>query len=216
MSILVNLHHLRQEYRSASLIESEVDKNPILQFSNWFQDAIKVQKEPNAMTLATANINGVPSQRTLLLKSFDERGFSFFTNYNSRKGQELAQNPFASMLFFWIELERQVNIEGRIHKLGQEESENYFHSRPRDSKIGAWVSMQDTEIPNREILSTDLQTLTQKFEGIDDIPMPNYWGGYILIPSKIEFWQGRPARLHDRLIYEIQEDKSWEIKRLAP
>lgn len=210
-----NLHDLRQEYRSAELAETDVESNPILQFKKWFTEAVNSRLfEPNVMTLATANASGKPSARILLLKGFDEDGFVFYTNYNSDKGKDLAENPNAAMVFFWPELERQVRIEGTVRKIAEEDSTAYFHSRPVGSQIGATASPQSSIIPNREVLEEKVKQLTQEFEG-KQIPRPLHWGGYLLSPTHIEFWQGRPSRLHDRLNYHLVEG-SWIINRLAP
>ncbi|MCX2449976.1 pyridoxamine 5'-phosphate oxidase [Pedobacter sp. PLR] len=210
-----NLHDLRQEYRSAELAETDVESNPILQFKKWFTEAVNSRLfEPNVMTLATANASGKPSARILLLKGFDEDGFVFYTNYNSDKGKDLAENPNAAMVFFWPELERQVRIEGTVRKIAEEDSTAYFHSRPPGSQIGATASPQSSIIPNREILEEKVKQLTREFEG-KEIPRPLHWGGYLLSPTHIEFWQGRPSRLHDRLNYQLVEG-SWIINRLAP
>lgn len=210
-----NLQDLRQDYRSAKLAETDVESNPILQFKKWFTEAVDSKLyEPNVMTLATANASGKPSARILLLKGFDEDGFVFYSNYNSDKGKDLAENPQASMVFFWPELERQVRIDGTVTKLSDEASTAYFHARPIGSQIGATASPQSSVIPNREVLEEKVKQLTQEFEG-KEIPRPLHWGGYLLSPTHIEFWQGRPSRLHDRLNYHLVEG-SWIINRLAP
>jgi len=210
-----NLQDLRQEYRAAELAETDVESNPILQFKKWFTEAVDAKLfEPNVMTLATANASGKPSARILLLKGFDEDGFVFFTNYNSDKGKDLAENPQASLVFFWPELERQVRIDGLVNKIAAEDSTAYFHSRPVGSQIGATASPQSSVIPNREVLEEKVKQLTAEFEG-KEIPRPLHWGGYLLSPTHIEFWQGRPSRLHDRINYHFVEG-SWIINRLAP
>ena len=210
-----NLQDLRQEYRSAELAETDVESNPILQFKKWFTEAVDAKLfEPNVMTLATANASGKPSARILLLKGFDEDGFVFFTNYNSDKGKDLAENPQASLVFFWPELERQVRIDGLVSKIAAEDSTAYFHSRPLGSQIGATASPQSSVIPNRTVLEEKVKQLTAEFEG-QEIPRPLHWGGYLLSPTHIEFWQGRPSRLHDRINYHLVEG-SWIINRLAP
>lgn len=209
------IQNLRQDYRSASLAESDVDQNPFIQFEKWFKEALDAQLfEPNVMTLATADLSGRPSARILLLKGFDENGFVFFTNYDSRKGKELAENPQAAMVFFWGDLERQVRIEGTITKVDAEESTAYFHSRPQGSQIGAIASTQSSVIPNREVLEDRVTALTEEFSE-KEVPRPANWGGYRLKPDLIEFWQGRSSRLHDRINYEAV-DGSWIINRLAP
>lgn len=210
-----NIQNLRQDYRAAELAESDVDKNPITQFANWFKDAIAAQLyEPNVITLATADSSGKPSARILLLKGFDENGFVFFTNYSSKKGQQLAENPQAAIVFFWAELERQVRIEGTVVKVSEKESSAYFHSRPAGSQIGAMASPQSTVIPNREILEERVKELTAAYAE-QEIPRPENWGGYLLKPDLIEFWQGRPSRLHDRITY-TQVNGIWTTHRLAP
>jgi len=209
------IQNLRQDYRSASLAESDVDQNPFIQFEKWFKEALDAQLfEPNVMTLATADLSGRPSARILLLKGFDENGFVFFTNYDSKKGKELAENPQAAMVFFWGDLERQVRIEGTITKVDAEESTAYFHSRPKGSQIGATASTQSSVIPNREVLEDRVTALTEEFSE-KEVPRPANWGGYRLKPDLIEFWQGRSSRLHDRINYEAV-DGSWIINRLAP
>ena len=210
-----NLQNLRQEYRSAELAETDVDSNPIQQFKKWFTEALDAQLfEPNVMTLATATAEGKPSARIVLLKGFDENGFVFFTNYESHKGKELAANPYASMVFFWPELERQVCIEGSVTKVSGEESTAYFHSRPVGSQIGASASMQSSVISSREVLEAKVELLNETYKD-QEIPRPQHWGGYLLTPTSVEFWQGRPSRLHDRIAYEFTNG-SWIINRLAP
>jgi len=210
-----NIQNLRQDYRAAELAESDVDKNPFTQFGKWFKDALDAQLyEPNVMTLATADLQGKPSARILLLKGFDDNGFVFFTNYASKKGQELAQNPQASMVFFWPELERQVRIDGLVTKVEEEVSTAYFHSRPKGSQIGATASPQSTVIESRELLENRVAELTAAYEATE-VPRPQQWGGYLLEPAHIEFWQGRPSRLHDRITY-TNVNGVWTINRLAP
>lgn len=210
-----NIQNLRQEYRAAELAEADVDKNPFTQFGKWFKEALDgLLYEPNVMTLATADLSGKPSARILLLKGFDENGFVFFTNYDSKKGKELEENPQASMLFFWPELERQVRIDGTITKVAEEVSTDYFHSRPKGSQIGAAASPQSTVIPNREILQERVNELTAAYHD-KEVPRPAHWGGYLLAPTHIEFWQGRPSRLHDRITY-TSVNGVWTINRLAP
>ncbi|OUL27518.1 pyridoxamine 5'-phosphate oxidase [Nostoc sp. 106C] len=207
---------LRKDYTLQDLSESEVDPNPFIQFKQWFEQALSAQlPEPNAMTIATATPDGKPSARMVLLKDFDERGFVFFTNYNSRKGQELAENPQAALVFWWAELERQVRITGRVEKVSQAESDRYFYSRPQNSRLGAWASNQSEVIASREFLEQGLQELQHKYEN-QEIPRPPHWGGLRVIPTEIEFWQGRSSRLHDRLLYSYLDDGSWKIVRLSP
>jgi pyridoxamine 5'-phosphate oxidase len=210
------LQNLRIEYSSSPINESEVDPNPISFFGKWFDEAMAAEvQEPNAMTLATATRDGIPSARIVLLKGADKNGFSFYSNYLSRKGKELAKNPSACLVFFWPELARQVRIEGKILKLSKEESEAYFASRPFGSQLGAIVSPQSQVIANREVLDVAYTAYEQKFEG-KKIPKPAHWGGYILNPIAIEFWQGRQSRLHDRVKYVLMEKGKWKIERLAP
>jgi pyridoxamine 5'-phosphate oxidase len=207
---------LRRDYALMSLGEGDVDADPIVQFTHWFEQALAGEiAEPNAMTVATATRDGVPSARMVLLKGFDARGFVFYTNYESKKGRELAENPIAALVFHWVELHRQVRVVGAVERVSAEESDAYFQSRPRGSRLGAWVSHQSTVLTGRDELETRLAALTAQYgEGI--IPLPPYWGGYRVIPSSVEFWQGRPSRLHDRLRYRRQPDGSWRIDRLSP
>lgn len=212
----IQIRDLRQDYRSSFLLENEVDENPFQQFSKWFNDAIKAQVlEPNAMTLATASKEGIPSARIVLLKDFNEKGFTFYTNYNSCKAQQLDNNPLAALIFFWGDLERQVRIEGVVEKVNTSEAEDYFQSRPKGSQLGAWASPQSEIIPDRTFLEKNLNQLSEKYKD-NDVPKPEHWGGYRVIPTSIEFWQGRSNRLHDRLLYKQNKDRSWKIVRLAP
>jgi pyridoxamine 5'-phosphate oxidase len=198
-----------------SLSEDDVNKNPINQFADWWDEAIDSNiEEANAMTLATVNEQGYPSARIVLLKDFNEYGFVFFTNYESRKGKSLLNNPKAAVVFFWKELERQVRIEGIVEKISEEESTAYFTSRPIESKIGAWASPQSKSIESRTFLEERFKNYEQQFSN-HDIPKPPHWGGYIVKPSRIEFWQGRPGRLHDRIEYN-KNNEGWTIERLAP
>jgi pyridoxamine 5'-phosphate oxidase len=207
---------LRRDYTLHGLHEAEVDANPFQQFQVWFDQAVAATlPEPNAMTLATATPEGIPSARVVLLKGFDTRGFVFYTNYHSRKGQELAQNPQAALVFWWAELERQVRIEGHIEKVSDQETETYFHSRPIGSQLGAWASHQSQVIGSRDELERRLDELKTQYES-QVIPRPPHWGGYRLSPRAIEFWQGRPSRLHDRLIYKRLDDTRWTLERLSP
>ncbi len=207
---------LRYEYAGTSLDEDDVDADPVTQFMRWFEQALAAGvPEPNAMTVATATRAGVPSARIVLLKGFDARGFVFYTNYESRKGQELAENPVAALIFHWVELHRQVRITGAVEKVSREESDAYFQSRPRGSRLGAWASKQSSVLTGRAPLEVRLAELTMEF-GEGDIPLPPFWGGYRVIPNAMEFWQGRPSRLHDRLRYARQPDDTWRIERLSP
>ncbi|MBD2203345.1 pyridoxamine 5'-phosphate oxidase [Calothrix sp. FACHB-1219] len=207
---------LRKDYTLEDLTETEVDPNPFIQFKQWFEQALSAQlPEPNAMTIATATPDGKPSARMVLLKDFDERGFVFFTNYNSRKGQELAENPQAALVFWWAELERQVRIIGHVEQVSEAESDKYFYSRPENSRLGAWASRQSEAITSREVLEQNLQQLQHQYEN-QEIPRPSHWGGLRVIPTEIEFWQGRPSRLHDRLLYTRLDTQTWKIQRLSP
>jgi pyridoxamine 5'-phosphate oxidase len=206
----------RHDYEQASLDESAVDRDPIRQFQVWFEAATAAGiPEPNAMTLATASPEGRPSARIVLMRGFDERGFVFFTNYESRKGREIEANPFVSLVFFWQAMERQVRVEGTIARASASESDDYFQGRPTGSKRGAWVSNQSGVVAGREALESELAVIEGRFPG-GEIPRPPYWGGYRVAPSSVEFWQGRRSRLHDRLVYRKTEEAGWRIERLAP
>jgi pyridoxamine-phosphate oxidase len=210
------LENLRNEYKATSLSETESKADPIKQFDAWFSEAIEAKElEPNAMTLATATYDGRPSARIVLLKGVNENGFMFYTNYLSRKGKEITKNPLGALTFFWAGMERQVRIEGTIEKLSKEQSDRYFQSRPKSSQIGALASPQSQEIASREILEKKMSELEAEYDG-KDIPKPSFWGGYILKPRLIEFWQGRPSRLHDRILYKKIDNKNWKKVRLAP
>ncbi len=209
-----SIAQLRKNYTLGQLSETEVSADPLLLFQLWFDQAIKAQcPEPNSMTLATADAMGNPSARIVLLKGADQNGFTFFTNYESQKGKELAARPQAALLFHWHELERQVRIKGKVERVTSAESDDYYHSRPPASRIGAWASPQSAEIPNREFLEEAEKRLKEKFG--DAPPRPEHWGGYRLHPTDIEFWQGRPSRLHDRIHYRL-DGGEWKIARLAP
>jgi len=207
---------LRKDYRLKTLNEEDVATTAIQQFGRWWEEAVASQiDEVNAMTLATATADGIPSARIVLLKSFDATGFTFFTNYHSAKGKMLEENAKAALVFFWKELERQVRIEGDVVKLNPEDSDAYFHSRPAGSRIGAWASPQSQVIPNRHILEENVEKYVAQFK--EGIPRPPHWGGYVVKPSKVEFWQGRSNRLHDRILYTLQAgNNTWKIERLAP
>ena len=210
----MDIAEIRKEYTFAGLRRADLHHDPIQQFKNWFQSAISAGvAEPNAMTLSTVDGEGQPSSRIVLLKDVDERGFTFYTNYESRKGRELTANPRAALTIFWPGLERQVSIRGSCEKVGRDESETYFRSRPLGSRLGAWVSSQSTPIPNREYLETKLKEVTAKYG--DNPPLPPYWGGYVLRPQTVDFWQGRPSRLHDRFVYTRGGD-AWKIDRFSP
>lgn len=212
----MNLADLRREYTKGGLRRADLDPNPLVQFQKWFEQALNAQLiEPSAMTLATADRNGRPSARIVLLKALDERGFIFFTNYESRKGRELAENSNAALVFYWAELERQVCIAGDVTKVSRAESEKYFAMRPRGSQLGACVSKQSSIVADRAFLETRLQELEKHFAN-RDVETPVNWGGYLLAPTRIEFWQGRPNRLHDRFQYSKELDGSWRIDRLSP
>ncbi len=209
------LEHLRQEYGVHSLRKADMHADPLVQLQNWFQEAVDRQvPEPNTMSLATVGESGQPSIRVVLLKEVTNLGVVFFTNYQSRKGQELALHPQAGLNFFWQPLERQVRLDGLVEQISAEQSDSYFKTRPRGSQIGAWVSPQSEEIPDRDFLKQKLAEYEAKFED-QDVPRPAYWGGYILISQQIEFWQGRENRLHDRLRYQLT-DNGWSLARLAP
>lgn len=212
---MTNISEIRKEYKLHQLDEAHMDKDPFKQFKRWLEEALhaKVQ-EPTAMSLSTISDEGKPTSRTVLLKEIYDDGFVFFTNYESKKARHLDSNPNASLLFFWPEMERQVRIEGKVNRIASEESDKYFHSRPKESKIGTWASPQSQEIPDREYLNELKEKFEKRFESI--MPKrPDTWGGYILMPVMFEFWQGRPSRLHDRLEYYL-EKKEWKIRRLAP
>jgi pyridoxamine 5'-phosphate oxidase len=218
---------IRKDYKLASLEQADVASNPIDQFTRWWNEAVASQiDEVNAMTLATVNAAGVPAARIVLLKGYNPNGFIFFTNYESDKGKNLAQNPNAALVFFWKELERQIRIEGTVQKVSAEESDRYFNSRPASSRIGAWASPQSAVIENRLVIEQNVERYSSIFAN-DFIERPDHWGGYIVKPTSIEFWQGRSSRLHDRIRYKLEtsdynaatdtrSDANWKIERLAP
>lgn len=211
----INIADLREDYRYQALLESDVSADPFQQFQLWFDQAVAAElPEPNAMTLATVTTEGRPAARMVLLKGCGPEGFVLYTNYHSRKGQELTQTPYAALVFWWAELERQVRVEGAIRKISDAETDAYFYSRPRGSQIGAWASEQSEVICDRNTLETRLHELEQQYQDCP-IPRPPHWGGYRLTPNLIEFWQGRPNRLHDRLCYRLT-DQQWKIERLSP
>ena len=211
-----DIAHLRKEYSSKSLIETDIEFDPIIQFQQWWTEAINSQiEEVNAMTVATASSDGMPAARIMLLKGFDKTGFVFFTNYKSYKAMHLEENPKACLVFFWKELERQVRITGLVKKISGKESDDYFLSRPSGSQIGAWASDQSQVIESREWLENRFLRLSEQFTH-KELKRPEHWGGYKLTPVIIEFWQGRPSRLHDRIQYSLTEDGNWKIERLSP
>ena len=212
----MDLAVMRKEYTKFGLTKEELEDKPHLQFEKWFKQALDVDlHHANAMTLATVSADGQPSTRTVLLKYFDERGMVFFTNYESRKAKEIAMNPKVSILFPWLELERQVRVTGMAEKISAAESLKYFLSRPKGSQIGAWVSDQSSVITSRQLLMSKFEEFKRKFKE-QEVPLPSFWGGYRIKPDSFEFWQGRQFRLHDRFLYSLQEDGKWGICQLAP
>jgi pyridoxamine 5'-phosphate oxidase len=212
----MQISNMRKEYMWSGLSEADMDADPLRQFEKWFEQALSANlPEPNAMTLATATPDGQPSARVVLLKVFDASGFTFFTNYDSRKGREMAANARAALLFFWSELQRQVRIEGTVERVSAAESDAYFRSRPLGSRLGAWASRQSEVIPSRDVLEERVRELMQRYPD-GDVPRPPSWGGYRVRPVTLEFWQGRPDRLHDRLRYQRLEPAGWRLERLSP
>ncbi len=211
----MSIGELRREYRLANLDVNDVDPDPVVEFGKWMDQALRADlQEPHAMTLATASADGVPSARVVLLRGYDASGFTFFTDYRSRKGRELADNPRACGVFYWPELERQVRVSGAVRKVSREESEAYFRSRPTGSRLGAWASTQSAVIADRGVLEERLREMAARF-GTADVPLPEHWGGYRIVPVELEFWQGRESRLHDRVRYRKQGDV-WRLERLSP
>ena len=211
----MDLTFMRQGYQNEGLSKEELSPDPFLQFEAWFKEANETEPIPNAMSLATVNHSGSPMMRTVLLKLFDENGFVFFTNYKSRKAEQISENPNVAVLFNWVALERQVSINGVAEKVERSESLKYFMGRPRGSQLGAWVSDQHSVLSSRKILEMKLDEIKRKF-GENEIPLPEFWGGFRIKPKRFEFWQGRPNRLHDRFLYSKIDDESWKIERLAP
>lgn len=212
----MEIFDLRNEYRLAALDEDTLLRDPFLQFEKWMEEAIKAQlREPNAMVVSTADKHGAPSARTVLLKLYDRRGLVFFTNYNSRKSREIGENPQVALLFPWLDLERQVIVMGKAEKVSAAESMKYFASRPRGSQLGAWSSEQSSVVSSRQLLMMQFEKMKEKFKH-GEIPLPDFWGGYRVIPHRFEFWQGRENRLHDRFEFTLQVGGDWKIERLAP
>lgn len=215
MALTQNLADLRQHYTKGGLEEHQIPDSPFILFNEWFLQAGEFGiLEPNAMVLSTVSADNKPSSRVVLLKGIEDGGFIFYTNYESRKGKELEHNPYISVLFFWPEAERQIRIEGKVSKISTETSKAYFVSRPRESQLGAWASAQSSIIQGRHSIEESYQQCLAQYDG-KEIPLPDFWGGYIIYPSSFEFWQGRPSRLHDRMKYNKQQD-SWHIVRLSP
>jgi pyridoxamine 5'-phosphate oxidase len=212
----MQIANMRKEYIWGGLSEADMDADPVRQFEMWFQQALTANlPEPNAMTLATATPDGQPSARIVLLKMYDASGFTFFTNYDSRKGREVMANPRAALLFFWPELQRQVRIEGTVERVSEAESDAYFRSRPLGSRLGAWASRQSEVIPDRDVLEERVREIMQRYPD-GEVPRPPHWGGFRVRPLTIEFWQGRPDRLHDRLRYQRVQPEGWLLERLSP
>jgi len=212
----MDIGEIRKEYETAGLSRADLDADPHIQFEKWFQQALETEIEyPNGMSLATVGDDGAPSVRTVLLKLFDQRGFVFYTNFESKKATQITQNPRVALLFPWLELQRQVKISGRAEKISTAESLKYFASRPRGSQLGAWCSPQSQHISSRSFLENSLARMSEKF-GEGKIPLPPFWGGYRVVPDSIEFWQGRTNRLHDRFLYALKGENEWDITRLAP
>lgn len=212
-----DIHHLRENYTKGSLDTKDVAKDPIAQFRVWFEQAQAGEvKEPNAMILSTVSADLRPHARTMLLKEVSDNGFVFYTNYNSAKALDIEHSPYVSLTFLWLDMERQVRVEGKVSKISQSRSEKYYHSRPRGSQIGAWVSPQSEIVESREWLENQNKLAQERFADTEVIPLPPHWGGYEIIPDYVEFWQGRPSRLHDRIAYVADGADAWNIHRLAP
>lgn len=215
--MVLDVKHLREEYSQSALDLHSTDADPLRQFQQWFEEAVKAEvPEPNALTLSTIAEDGRPRSRVMLLKQADERGFVFFTNYESDKGREMAADPRAALNFLWLELQRQVRIEGTVERIPEEESTEYFQSRPKGSQIGAWASNQSSVLESREALEEKAAQLTARYRDAEQLPKPDYWGGFVLKPILIEFWQGRASRLHDRIQYTRDTDGRWVRQRLSP
>lgn len=211
----MSIADIRTDYRRHAFSEQDAADDPIAQFTTWFDEAVRAEvMEPNAMCLATATPDAYPSARMMLLKGVDARGFVFYTDYRSRKGRELADNPGAALCFFWPELERQVRVTGAVQRVSRAESDAYFQSRPLPSRIGAWSSVQSSVLPSREMLEAEVEAVTQRFAA-GEVPLPEHWGGFRVVPEEIEFWQGRSSRLHDRIHYR-REAGQWVKRRLSP
>lgn len=210
------ISEIREDYREDGLLESAVMANPLKQFEQWMQEAIDAEiHQPNTATLATATSVGVPSARIVLLKEVNEEGFVFFTNYESQKGRDMDNNPRAALVFLWLSQARQVRVEGTVRRTSSDVSDRYFKSRPRGSQVGAWASAQSEVVQSREDLELAFEKVERRFEG-QEVPRPDHWGGFLLVPERVELWQGRPSRLHDRICYEREGEHQWTIKRLSP
>lgn len=211
------IEDLRKAYHHGTLDINDITPDPLDLFRRWWHEAVGAEiEEANAMTLATVDRHGHPSARIVLLKGLHNEGFEFFTNYNSKKAEDMEAHPYVALLFFWKEMERQVRIEGSVEKVSKERSEQYFQSRPRGSQVGAWISPQSKIIEDRTVLEANLKLVEDRYAGVDPLPLPEHWGGYLVRPRKMEFWQGRPDRLHDRFSYTLEHGDQWTVHRLAP